>query len=583
MGSLSDSRQGLKKSLHRAYPLRFALALFLFAGAGADSQVVLRQKAAPPVPAKAEPVTSAEAPAEVIHDPLGRETPRGAMMGLLRSGAKHDFATGALYLQSPPKEEKDLAELAKELQALRSRFKGNIALLSNDPEGTPEPGLPPGHVRAGVLSVGEVPTDVILVRVDDPTSGKIWLVSDETVAKIPRLYTQMQNEGPAAIERIEPAALKSRHLLGLSLSHWIGWLLSIPVSWALAWLLTFFLSLPRRVWCKFRKHPFVTVWDTPLATPLKVIFAISIHAFFVYQLNLPLLYQTYYSRFVAGLLAACFIWFVSRIVDRGFDHVVERTRTQRSGGESLLIMVQRLTHILMIVLAILAAMALFGLDVKTALSGLGIAGLAVALAAQKSLENVIGGVSLLMDRAVSVGDVCQIGDRTGVVEDIGLRSLRLRTLDQNLLFIPNGSLAQMQFENLSTRKKLLINQKFLLRIETEVEQLRAVLTRVQNMLDQDPLIELGSSRVRVESFVGAAFEVELFAYAKTGDWAGFAAIRQGVLLKIAEIVEASGTSFASSTQLIYLSSVGSLDKVKTGAVVTRLNGTKASDSFRVPG
>ena len=109
---------------------------------------------------------------------------------------------------------------------------------------------------------------------------------------------------------------------------------------------------------------------------------------------------------------------------------------------------QRLTRIVMLIIAFVAALALFGINVKTTLAGLGIGGLAIALAAQKSLENLIGGVSLLMDKAVHVGDFCQIGDRLGTVEDIGLRSLKLRTLDQNLLVVPNGSLAQMQFENM---------------------------------------------------------------------------------------------------------------------------------------
>jgi MscS family membrane protein len=185
---------------------------------------------------------------------------------------------------------------------------------------------------------------------------------------------------------------------------------------------------------------------------------------------------------------------------------------------------------------------------------LGIGGLAIALAAQKTLENIIGGVSLLMDKAVSVGDSCQIGDRVGTVEDIGLRSLKLRTLDQNLLVIPNGALAQMQFENLSNRKKFLIKQKFSLRIETKVDQLSSVLDRVQAMLNQHPGIESNSSSVRVESFAGAAFEVELVAYGKTADWAEFTCIRQDVLLKIAEIVDASGTGFAALTRLLYLSS-----------------------------
>src|SRR5436190_103219 len=102
----------------------------------------------------------------------------------------------------------------------------------------------------------------------------------------------------------------------------------------------------------------------------------------------------------------------------------------------------------------------------------------------------------------------------------------MRTLEQNLLVVPNGALAQMQFENMRARPKLLINQNFSLRIETQVEQLRFVLDRVKSMLDEHPAIESGSSRVRVTGFAGSAFELELFAFGKTGDWAEFTAIRQ---------------------------------------------------------
>ena len=247
------------------------------------------------------------------------------------------------------------------------------------------------------------------------------------------------------------------------------------------------------------------------------------------------------------------MWLVSTITDRGFEHALNRTRTQHKGGESILIVMQRLNRIVLLTIALLVALAIFGLNVKTTLAGLGIGGLAIALAAQKTLENLIGGVSLLMDKAVQVGDFCQVGDQLGTVEDIGLRSLKLRTLDQNLSVVPNGSLAQMQFQNMARRSKFFINQTFSLRIETQAEQLRFVLDRVQSMLDQHPAIEPGSCRARVMSFIGAAYQMELFAYGKTGDWAQFTAIRQDVILKIAEIVEASGTRFAAPTQLAYLS------------------------------
>src|SRR5271165_4127123 len=306
----------------------------------------------------------------------------------------------------------------------------------------------------------------------------------------------------------------------MSLAQWLGWLLSIPISWLLAWLSAFLLSAPQRAWYKLRKLPTGTFWETPLGTPLKCVIAILIHGGFVYLLDTPLLYRAYYSRFLAALLAACFAWLVSRIIDRGFEHAVNRMR-QRGGGESILVMMQRITRILMLIVAFVAAMALFGIDVKTTLAGLGIGGLAVALAAQKTLENIVGGVSLLMDKAVHVGDFCEIGGRLGTVEDIGLRSLKLRTLDQNLLVVPNGALAQMQFQNMKARPKLLINQNFSLRIETTVEQLRSVLDRVQSMLNEHPMIESGTSRLRVCAIAGAAFEFELWAYGKTGDWTEF--------------------------------------------------------------
>jgi MscS family membrane protein len=516
------------------------LAFFLFVGSLAISSAQLPKSTSPP-PAKPEST-----------DPLGRETPRSALEGFLEYEEREDFSTAARYLQPLPGQENNLPEIARELMALHGKFKGSLGLVSDNPNGTVEAGLPPGQVRAGVLHVGSASADVVLVRVDDPAYGKIWLLSKETVAKVPQFYAEAKNEGPTLAERILPAALSGHRMLGLSLAQWLGWLLSIPISWVLAWLVAFLLSAPRRVWRSVRKVSFKLIWETELGPPLLCIIAILIHGVLIYLLQPPLLYREYYFRFLAALLVGCFAWLVSRIADRGFEHAVNRRRTQHRGGEAILVLVQRVTRIVLAIIAFVAAMAFFGIDVKTTLAGLGIGGLAIALAAQKTLENLIGGVSLLMDKAVHTGDFCEIGGRLGTVEDIGLRSLRLRTLDQNLLVVPNGSLAQMQFENMKNRSKLLISQNFSLRIETRVDQLRLVLDRVQNMLNAHPSIESGTSRIRVADFAGAAFELELWAYVKTGDWPEYTCIRQDVILKIAEIVEAAGTRLAAPTRLTYI-------------------------------
>jgi MscS family membrane protein len=419
--------------------------------------------------------------------------------------------------------------------------------------------------------------------VDDPTSGKIWLISQETVASFPKLYAEIQNETPTATNRIATVAVSGKQLVGMSLRQWLGWLISIPISWVLAWLLTFVVSTPRRVYYKLRRLPFINLWDTPVGMPLRCIIAILLHTLFVYLLGPPVLYRFYYFRCMAALLVGCVAWLVSRISDQGFHRVVARKRLHSPGGESILILMQRLTHVVMLIIAALVALALFGLNVKAGLTGLGIGGLAIALGAQKTLENLIGGVSLLMDKAVNVGDFCRIGDQIGTVEDIGLRSLKLRTLDQNLLVVPNGTLAQMQFENMRARTKLLINQNFSLRIETQVEQLRFVLDRVKSMLDGHPEIESGSSRVRVIGFAGAAFQMELFAFGKTGNMAEFTAIRQDVILKIADIVEAAGTGFAGPTQLTYLSKDAGVDEEKTSETLHHMTELRAADAFHFPG
>jgi MscS family membrane protein len=279
-------------------------------------------------------------------------------MGLLKFGERQDFATAARYLQPTPGQDTDLVQRAKELQALHAKFKSNVGLLSDDPSGAVEAGLP---------------------------LGEIWLVSKETIANIPKLYAQMENEGPTAANRILPAALTSRPLLGMSLAQWLGWLVSVPISWLLAWLLGLLLSAPRRVWYKLRKLPLTTIWETPLGMPLRCIFAILMHSLFVYLLEPPLLYRVYYFRFTAALLVGSLAWLVSRISDRGFHHAVQHTRAHR-GGESILILMQRLTRVAMVIFVVVAALALFGLNVKTALAGLGIGGLAIALAAQSLLR-----------------------------------------------------------------------------------------------------------------------------------------------------------------------------------------------------
>jgi hypothetical protein len=140
--------------------------------------------------------------------------------------------------------------------------------------------------------------------------------------------------------------------LGMSLPKWLGWLVSIPVSWLLTLLLTLVLSAPLRIRSKLRNVPFRPILETQVGVPLKCIVAILLHSVFVYVLEPPLLYRVYYVRFIASLLVGCLVWLMATITDRGYEHAVHRARTLQKGGESILIVLQRLTHIVLVIIAL---------------------------------------------------------------------------------------------------------------------------------------------------------------------------------------------------------------------------------------
>ena len=153
---------------------------------------------------------------------------------------------------------------------------------------------------------------------------------------------------------------------------------------------------------------------------------------------------------------------------------------------------------------------------------------------------------------IRVGDFCRFGDQRGTVEDIGLRSTAVRTLDRTLLSIPNGMLAAMPIENFAHRDKIWFNPVIGLRYETTPAQLRKLIDDMREMLAKDPRIEDKSLGVRFVQFAASSLNVEVFAYVLTRDWTEFCTIREELLLRIMDLVEAAGTGMAFPSQTLYL-------------------------------
>ncbi len=204
-----------------------------------------------------------------------------------------------------------------------------------------------------------------------------------------------------------------------------------------------------------------------------------------------------------------------------------------------------------------------GLPVYGIVAGLGVGGLAIALAAQPTMENLIGGLSLFADKPIRVGDLCRYGSDEGTVEAIGIRSTRIRGRDRTLTTMPNAVLSKMPLVSLSQRDQMLIQSVIGVRYETSPEQLRYLLVKIREALLGHPKIQPDSVRVRFVNFGASSLDIELFAYVKTTKRPEFLAVREDVFLHVMDIVNESGTGFAFPSQTLYFGRDGGLDPQKT--------------------
>ena len=209
----------------------------------------------------------------------------------------------------------------------------------------------------------------------------------------------------------------------------------------------------------------------------------------------------------------------------------------------------------------------FGLSIMPLLAGLGVGGIAIALAVRPTLENFIGGIILFMDKPIEVGDICQYdspsGSQIGIVEKIGLRSTRLRKFEDTLITIPNAEFSQLQIENLSIREMTLMRFTLNLRYETTADQLRFVLTHLRMMMIGHPKVSPERLRVRFRGFGDSSLDVEIFAYIRTNTYPEYWAIREDINLRIIDIVKEAGTGFAFPSQTTYFTQDTGLDKEKS--------------------
>jgi MscS family membrane protein len=351
-------------------------------------------------------------------------------------------------------------------------------------------------------------------------------------------------------EWLEPAAL------GLQLWQW----LAVPVLVVLIALLTVLLGKLTSVLLLRVAQRTKTAGDDKIVErldgPLKLWWAALLSRIFLPILGLAPGIEGGLQRFFKVMLGLAFFWGVLAAVNAWTEHFGTSSWAQaHPGSRALVNLFGRIARVALVALALLATLSELGYSVTSLLAGLGLGGLALALGAQKTLENVFGAFALAVDQPFREGDFVKVEDFVGTVENIGLRSTRIRTLERTVISIPNGKLADMRLETFAARDRIRFNATITLVYGTTEAQLREVMQGFEAALRAQPKLWPDAVVVRFAGFGASSLDIEVMCWFMTADFNEFRAIREQVLLGFMGVVEKAKTSFAFPTRTVHLASV----------------------------
>ncbi len=359
------------------------------------------------------------------------------------------------------------------------------------------------------------------------------------------------------LERFVPEPLLRRGPFDLLWWQWLAIPLAIAVAVVAARLLGY---ATRRLLGRLTRRT-STRWDellvARLSAPITVLWAVGVIALLQPLVSLPAPAAARVRELLRTLGELVVFWAALRAIDLGFQAFSARHGAARSFAHGLVPILRKTAKIAVGAVAVIAVLTDLGYPVTSLLAGLGLGGLALALAAQKTVENVFGSVSISVDQPFQVGDFVKIeGGVQGTVEALGLRSTRVRTLERTIVTIPNGKLADQRIETFTPRDACRLFLVLGIRRETLAAELRAAVSGLETVLRATPKVTAGSVSVRLVALSPASLDVEVAAMVATADWTEFQTIRQELLLRMLEAIERAGTQLAYPTQRVELARDG---------------------------
>jgi len=359
-------------------------------------------------------------------------------------------------------------------------------------------------------------------------------------------------EARPLLESHLPSALLESGPMGLLWWQWLALPAMVALGALVGWLLGYLSRLLlSRVTARTRNpwdDQFIARAAGPITALWTIAFATAAHPW----LHLDGGAAAVLERVLRAATYLTLFWGGFRLVDVGFAALGSGPWARAAGTAGLLPLGRKVSKIALLAIGAVAVLNELGFQVASLLAGLGIGGIALALAAQKTVENLFGSVAIGVDRPFRVGDFVRVEDFVGTVESIGMRSTRFRTLDRTVITIPNGRLADSRSETFAVRDRIRLFTNLALAYDTTAAQMQAVLAGIEAALTGHPRIAADAPIVRFTEFKESALNVEVMAWFATADWLEFTRLRQEVYLRFLEIVRAAGAEFAFPVRTVRL-------------------------------
>ena len=493
--------------------------------------------------------SSEETVSETVPDAFGRDSPRHTVQGFISALGDNDYLLASNYLNLS-KSENPTTIVRQFKQALDAggRFQSELQ-INNTPEGNLTDQLPPSQEKVGSIKINDKDVPLMLERVVAKDGEQYWQFSRETLNSIPEV---IENTQPTLISRYTLDGFEDKKLFGYQITDLIA-AAAITIG---SFLFTYILVW---LWYHLLNIIYPRLRGVPLALPDKVILplAIVIMALMLSEImvyfGVSVTLREPVNRFTEIALWLALTWLLLRVIDAIFTRAVnlsyKKNYTERV---SILGLLRKIVKTLLLIFAIIVIFGNLGFDLTTGIAALGVGGLALALGAQKTIENLVGSVVVVADSPVRIGDYCKFGTYEGTVVDIGIRSSRVRTLNRTIVTVPNGDFSSMQIENFTSRDMFHFLHHLYIKRSADIDVVFEMVEELNKFLDTHELTNQEWNQANISELRQDCYVIQLRAYVNAANATEFYGKQDTLLVDVLSLVKKYKVEHALPTQQLIM-------------------------------